>query len=213
MAFNEKIRQLRKDSNLSQEQLAEKLAVSRQAISKWELGESTPDTDKIIQLSKIFNVSTDYLLLDEVKSDSKIPTDKMNDELLKQQYRIKTIFIFATGVSIIGLIISIVALLTWQTVFSISVGVILQIIGIIIFEAMVIRYHSEDEIRQVHRRFYALNIWFLLPFPVSFITNLMLSFYPRPRAYAIDLLCAVILYLVLCGTTVFFLIKKPNNRR
>ena len=53
MTIGEKIQQLRKTNNLSQEQLAEKLAVSRQAISKWELG-SIPDTDKIIQLSRIF---------------------------------------------------------------------------------------------------------------------------------------------------------------
>ena len=51
---------------MSQEELASRLTVSRQAISKWELGESTPDTENIIQLTRIFSVSADYLLNDEV---------------------------------------------------------------------------------------------------------------------------------------------------
>ena len=63
--LGEKIQQLRKEKGLSQEQLAAQLTISRQAISKWELGESMPDTDNIIQLSKLFSVSTDYLLNDE----------------------------------------------------------------------------------------------------------------------------------------------------
>jgi transcriptional regulator with XRE-family HTH domain len=64
MNIGEKIQQLRKANNLSQEQLAVQLEVSRQAVSKWELNESTPDTDKIILISRIFSVSTDYLLLE-----------------------------------------------------------------------------------------------------------------------------------------------------
>lgn len=64
--LGEKIHQLRKEKGLSQEELAGQLTVSRQAISKWELGESTPDTENVVQLSKIFGVSTDYLLHDEV---------------------------------------------------------------------------------------------------------------------------------------------------
>jgi len=53
-----KIQQLRKDNGMSQEDLALKLTISRQAISKWELGEATPDTENIVQLSKLFCVST-----------------------------------------------------------------------------------------------------------------------------------------------------------
>jgi len=56
---------LRKERGLSQEDLATQLMVSRQAISKWELGESIPDTDNIVQLSRLFGVSTDFLLIDD----------------------------------------------------------------------------------------------------------------------------------------------------
>lgn len=62
MKFGEKLQFLRKTKGMSQEQLAAQLAVSRQAVSKWELGESLPDTNKIILISKILGVTTDYLL-------------------------------------------------------------------------------------------------------------------------------------------------------
>ncbi|MDE6362621.1 MAG: helix-turn-helix domain-containing protein [Clostridia bacterium] len=66
MTFNEKLTKLRKANAMSQEELAEKVNVSRQAISKWELGDSIPDSDKIVALSEIFNVTTDYLLKDDL---------------------------------------------------------------------------------------------------------------------------------------------------
>lgn len=66
MTLGEKIQKLRKQHGLSQEALAEKVTVTRQTISKWELGQSTPDLDFIAQLSDIFNVSSDYLIKDEM---------------------------------------------------------------------------------------------------------------------------------------------------
>ncbi len=65
MILADKIMNLRKQMNLSQEQLAEKLSVSRQAVSKWESAQAMPDTGKIIQLAEIFGVTTDYLLKDD----------------------------------------------------------------------------------------------------------------------------------------------------
>ena len=62
MDFKENLIQLRKKANLSQEQLADKLSVTRQAISKWESGQTMPEADKILLLSDIFNVTTDQLL-------------------------------------------------------------------------------------------------------------------------------------------------------
>ena len=65
MKINEKIYNLRKEHNLSQEELADKLNVSRQTISKWELGESCPDFDKIVPLCEVFNITTEELLRDK----------------------------------------------------------------------------------------------------------------------------------------------------
>ena len=68
MTFGEKLQALRKAQGLSQEELAQRINVSRQALSKGESGASVPDTENVIALSRLFGVSTDYLLLDEVKA-------------------------------------------------------------------------------------------------------------------------------------------------
>ena len=68
MTFGEKLQALRKAQGLSQEELAQRINVSRQALSKWESGASVPDTENVIALSRLFGVSTDYLLLNEVKA-------------------------------------------------------------------------------------------------------------------------------------------------
>ena len=67
MIFADKLIDLRKKSGWSQEELAEKLNVSRQAVSKWEGAQSIPDMARIVQLSELFHVSTDYLLKDEME--------------------------------------------------------------------------------------------------------------------------------------------------
>lgn len=64
MIIGAKIAACRKRAGMSQEKLANELNISRQAVSRWETGEAVPDTEKVIQLSRIFHVTTDYLLLD-----------------------------------------------------------------------------------------------------------------------------------------------------
>ena len=79
MKLSEKLYSLRKKSGLSQEQLAEQLNVSRQAISKWESGVSVPESEKLIVISTYYNVSVDYLIKDDVEtSDSIQPTRSTN---------------------------------------------------------------------------------------------------------------------------------------
>ena len=65
MEFNEQLICLRKQKGLSQEQLGDQIGVTRQTVSKWELGETTPEMDKLIQLSKLFEVSIDELVGNE----------------------------------------------------------------------------------------------------------------------------------------------------
>ena len=60
--LSEKIRLCRKQAGLSQEELADKLEVSRQAVSKWEMGQSAPDPEKIVRMSELFGITTDELL-------------------------------------------------------------------------------------------------------------------------------------------------------
>lgn len=66
MILADKITELRKKAGWSQEELAAQLGVSRQSVSKWEGAQSVPDMEKILQLSNLFGVSTDYLLKDEI---------------------------------------------------------------------------------------------------------------------------------------------------
>lgn len=67
MILADKIIDLRKKAGWSQEELAEKLAVTRQSVSKWEGAQSIPDMDKVVQMSRLFGVTTDYLLKDEIE--------------------------------------------------------------------------------------------------------------------------------------------------
>lgn len=68
MTLGEKLQALRQEKDLSQEQLAERLEVSRQAVGKWESGQSRPDMDKLVALAELFGVSTDYLLKEDGES-------------------------------------------------------------------------------------------------------------------------------------------------
>lgn len=78
MRFCDKLSKLRKENNLSQEQLADKVGVSRQAVSKWESGQSYPDMDKMIQMCKILNCKLDDLLDDGVLNDKVEKNSKFN---------------------------------------------------------------------------------------------------------------------------------------
>lgn len=83
MILADKIIDLRKRAQMTQEELAEEMGVSRQSISKWEGALSTPDLNKVIKLSKVFNVSTDYLLNDEIDTlPDNIDIDYPNSQAL-----------------------------------------------------------------------------------------------------------------------------------
>ncbi len=97
MKFSEKLQKLRKENNLSQEALADKLDVSRQSVSKWESGQTYPEMDKLLTICKIFNVTLDDLtndeiLYNEVKTKGTNPLSNLIDEIM---YIIdKTIYMF-----------------------------------------------------------------------------------------------------------------------
>ncbi|MCI6173333.1 MAG: helix-turn-helix domain-containing protein [Clostridiales bacterium] len=82
MILADKITELRKKEGWSQEQLAEKVDVSRQAISKWEGAQTTPDIGRILQMAQLFGVSTDYLLKDTLErpEEAPDPDEKAADE-------------------------------------------------------------------------------------------------------------------------------------
>ena len=83
MILADKIIRLRKKNGWSQEDLADKMSVSRQAVSKWEGAQTIPDLEKILQLSVLFGVTTDYLLKDEIE-DEELTNDTSSDTTVKR---------------------------------------------------------------------------------------------------------------------------------
>ena len=83
MILADKIIRLRKKNGWSQEELAEKMNVSRQAVSKWESAQTIPDLEKILQLGTLFGVTTDYLLKDEIE-DEELTNDTSSDTTVKR---------------------------------------------------------------------------------------------------------------------------------
>ena len=89
MEISKKIYELRKLNKMSQEQLAERLNVSRQSVSKWEAGESLPDIDRLPELSRIFHVTTDYLLMPEETVIMEQETEREESEQTEFQRQLK----------------------------------------------------------------------------------------------------------------------------
>lgn len=97
MNLADNLKKIRKDNHLSQEQLAEKLGVSRQSISKWELGIAYPELDKVVQLCNLFNLNIDDLLNQDIKEvndkkQSKININKYIDDFLDYVTKVVDMF-------------------------------------------------------------------------------------------------------------------------
>ena len=95
MNISQKILLQRKKKGISQEDLANALNASRQAVSKWESSQSVPDMDKIVALSSYFNITTDYLLKDEIEtidgadnySSKNVDMQMLNKELSENDFQ------------------------------------------------------------------------------------------------------------------------------
>ncbi len=132
MRFEEKIVELRKQKGLSQEELAEQLGVSRQAVSRWELGQTLPDIPNLLQLCELFGVSADYLVKDEeqvtVKSDQSAKTiARLTREREKTRYQARRYYYTAWAALLmaIGFLLAAVIDSRW-IIFGIGIG---QVVG------------------------------------------------------------------------------------
>lgn len=96
MKFSEKLIKLRKTNGYTQENLAERLGVSRQAVARWEAGETTPDMAMLLGLCEVFSVSADYLIHDDYESDEDIPVVKeKNREITAKKEKEKMLTMLA----------------------------------------------------------------------------------------------------------------------
>lgn len=158
MNIADRIQALRKTKGISQEELADQIGVSRQAVSKWESEQSTPDLEKVIIMSDFFGVTTDYLLKG---------IEPVRDKEQKSKVAIgKILYISSTALIAIGLFC---ALGTWyekQTMTAVSGSMIIQAVGLVGYFAG--RILSEEK-----APFYVnwLTIVGLIFMPVSMITG------------------------------------------
>lgn len=160
MTIADRIQFLRKTAGISQEELAEKIGVSRQAISKWESAQSLPDIEKIVLLSEFFHVSTDYLL--KGMEDKPETSGKTLDAQIFS--------LVATVLNFLGLILAIIIWKEEQTTFAIAIGLIFIAIGCMIhFIGQLIGRNKEI----AYKRFFMVNIWIVSLIPISCIFNFL----------------------------------------
>ncbi len=160
MKIAERIQQLRKSKGLSQEQLAAQLDVSRQAVSKWESGQSVPELDKIILMSNLFETTTDYLL-------------KGVEPTAAPKHRCNAILFSGAGTIIngMGLIIAWMVWVERQTAYAVGIGLILMLLGTGLFLAgQVIGVQNR---KQARRLFVLPNVWILSFIPFSCAFNIL----------------------------------------
>lgn len=132
MNFGLNLQNLRKKHNLSQEQLAEKLEVSRQAVSKWENGSSYPEMDKLIMLSELFNIDIDML----IKGNLDTENNEEGRELYEKMYN-KFTKMITLGVVLILLGVTFIASfdgsITFSNLYSLPVVVFLSLLAVSVF--------------------------------------------------------------------------------
>lgn len=124
MDLGKKLFELRKSKNLSQEDVADKLNVTRQTVSKWETNQSTPDFDKIVPLCDLYGISTDELLKEEIKKeqeDDKVENKKnIYENMTKNEINQKSVEIVSSSILIFIIAIAFagigVAVLRWNPI-------------------------------------------------------------------------------------------------
>lgn len=196
MKLGKKIQLLRKENGMSQEQLAAHITVSRQAISKWEVGDSVPDPDNIVQLSKLFGVSTDYLLMD----DMEIPIEETT--AISASGNSHKWGIISFGIIFAGLIIILVGWRTWQTLVPVGLGVLVQLAGCVTFAVSNPLKMSNEQEQGINkpRNYYTLGAWLLFPIPVCILVFGAFHFYPRPYYSFMPYILSFTIYLLLAIT-------------
>lgn len=170
MTLADRIQQLRKQKGISQEELADRVGVSRQAVSKWESEQSMPDMDKVILLSDYFEVTTDYLLkgiepaplaAGEKKADGRIFT------------------IVATVLNFIGVLVTCAVWYETQQAGSLIIGAVFLALGCMVFGIGMVE-SAPDSKPRAKRNFWTVNIWLLTFLPLSVVYNTLVDAPPAP---------------------------------
>lgn len=209
MGIGERIQSLRKTKGMSQEELANQIGVSRQAISKWESEQSTPDIDKVILLSELFNVTTDYLL-------KGIETQKQTNQN-KNRVDARIFSTNGTVCNFIGLIVAMAIWIEKQVASSVAIGMIFLAIGTMLhFMGQYIGYNRHI----ASKWFWIINIWIIVLMPLSCMFNFAqgvlggFGWYISPipqmgNSYTLYVLFWLF-YFIICTMTGILLFKKRD---
>ncbi len=206
MTIADRILELRRAKGISQEELADKIGVSRQAVSKWESEQAVPDLDRIIILSEFFEVTTDFLL-------KGIESDKVTNKENATPYILNAV---ATASNFLGLIMSTFIWNSTQENGAIIAGLVFIILGSMIF-AIGIHQTSKTEKILIKSKFWKINIWIVVFIPLSLIYNLLFSgmiIAPYPLVYSntyYQFILFWIVYIVICSIIMYLQIKKEKS--
>lgn len=201
MTIADRILNLRKLKGMSQEELADKVGVSRQAVSKWESEQAIPDLEKIIILSDIFEVSTDYLL-------KGIESDK-----IKNINSSNIFFYIGTSLNLIGIIIACFIWSVSQEIAEVITGLFCIILGTTTFYISLYKL-SEKNKAIAKNKFWKINIWMVAFMPLSLIYNILFfqTIAPYPLLASNLYLAFImfwIIYIIIC--TMIIYVQKRNE--
>ena len=160
MNIADRIQNLRKSKGISQEELADIINVSRQAVSKWESGQSTPDIEKIILLSDYFETTTDYLLkgIESAKETG-------------SKWDAKVFSIAGTTINAIGLVLAIMIWSVRYRSYTVGLGIIVMLLGTGVFLTGQI-IDTKDKIKARYL-FGFPNVWILPFIPMAVCFNIL----------------------------------------
>ena len=194
MNIADRIQHLRKAKGLSQEELANQIGVSRQAVSKWESGQTSPDLEKVILMSDLFGVTTDHLL----KGTGPTPNEMTGSEA-KPNANIFSIV--ATALNFMGIIVSAMVWYEEQVGTATAIGLILIVIGCMIY-AVGMTISEEATRRKAKRTFFSINVWTVTFIPLSVAYNALMGIgtiapYPVMTAPIVRIAAFWIVYLAI----------------
>lgn len=202
MNLSDRIQYLRKARGISQEGLAEKLGVSRQAVSKWESEQSMPDLDKIISMSDYFEVTTDYLL----KGIEPVVQKEEEQSIKHRRIASNICYQLSLGFIGLGIILSIILADFLKISVLLTPVLIVQGVGLLVWGTG----RNLSEVRPSFQVKLAL-ILFLLFVPLGFLSNILFplgKIFPYPTSLAASL-TFVTFYLIL-GVCISLFLKKQD---
>lgn len=210
MTFAEKLVQLRKREGYTQEELADRLEVSRQAISRWEMGTAVPDSSNLLLISKLFKVSADYLLNDDYKSDDDLPKvqEVRNDN-------VNQIMMYLIALEVMMLIMQFMAVVILNNVFFAVLSFIPFIAAIVGFEYAYQKKSSgaTEKTKMFRKKFYKISAWLGLYFPIRFVVSAVVVLLVSVCSFTIQtvvLECIILVIYVCAALLVNLAIDKRN---